>query len=135
MSQNEYGDMYYKLEFLIIKISEALAEDLTSFSPSNVGFAPSINRKNKYFKNDKSEYKMRTQSDRFLGLYSICLTVHRLARERKSVTKRAIYYLHPGMYKNQSIGTVIRKYKIQHYTYLNRPLENSSLPLEATVFL
>ena len=102
MKESGYSPMYYRLEFLIIKMAEALKSSSKLFTPGTVGFAPSISRRDKYFRKESGkEYKIRTGSDRFLSLFIISITVHRLVRESRTITKRAIYYLHPGLFKTQ----------------------------------
>lgn len=96
-----YGDHYYHLEFVIIRMTESIKHQ-EEFEPRIVDNMPNKSRQAHYY-NKQDSYKMSIISDRFLSLYTVAITVHRLIRENASSTKRGLYYMHAGLFQDQKI--------------------------------
>jgi len=96
-----YPNHYYHLEFVIIRMTESIKNE-EDFEPRIVDNMPSKTRKAHFF-NKQDSYRMSVISDRFLALYTVAITVHRLIRENASSTKRGLYYMHAGLFQDQKI--------------------------------
>ena len=96
-----YPNHYYHLEYVIVCMTESISHQ-EEFEPKIVDNMPNRSRQAHYYKKQDS-YRMSVISDRFLSLYTVAITVHRLIRENASSTKRGLYYMHAGLFQDQKI--------------------------------
>ena len=96
-----YPNYYYHLEFVIVRMTESIKSQ-QDFEPRIVANMPNRTRRAEYF-NKQDSYRMSILSDRFLSLYTVAITVHRLIRENTSSTKRGLYYMHAGLFQDQRV--------------------------------
>merc|ERR1711990_29027 len=100
----EKNEIVLKIEFIVVKIIEALKEK-SLFHPIDCFGRNRKSRKSIYFGNEdeSKDLEVNPTSERGMALLVVSLSVLRLRREKQTISKRALFYLYPGLFETQAI--------------------------------